>query len=48
MAALIKTLTMDAESSFCDLQSRQYRFSEFLILTLGQTPRSLTRADQKR
>ena len=48
MAALTKSLTMEAESSFCDLQGRQYRFSEFLILTLGQTPRSLTGADQKR
>ena len=47
-AALTKSLTMEAESSFCDLQGRQYRFSEFLILTLGQTPRSLTKADQKR
>ena len=45
---LQKALTVEAESGFCDLQGRQYRFSEFLTLTLGQTPRSLTGAVQKR
>ncbi len=45
---LQKALTVEAESGFVDLQGRQYRFSEFLTLTLGQTPRSLTGADQKR
>lgn len=45
---LQKALTVEAESGFCDLQGRQYRFSEFLTLTLGQTPRSLTGDDQKR
>lgn len=45
---LQKALTVEAETGFSDLQGHQYRFSEFLTLTLGQTPRSLTGADQKR
>jgi ATP-dependent DNA helicase RecG len=35
---LQKALSVEAERGFTDLQGNQYRFSEFLCLTLGQSP----------
>ncbi|PAX53485.1 ATP-dependent DNA helicase RecG [Brunnivagina elsteri] len=39
---LQKALTIEAEQGFTDLMGRQYRFSEFLCLTFGKLPASLS------
>ncbi|NJL89788.1 MAG: ATP-dependent DNA helicase RecG [Coleofasciculaceae cyanobacterium SM2_1_6] len=45
---LQKALSVEAEKGFPDLQGNQYRFSEFITLTLGKTPRGLNPIDHKR
>jgi ATP-dependent DNA helicase RecG len=45
---LQKALSVEAEKGFPDLQGNQYRFSEFITLTLGKTPRGLNPFDHKR
>lgn len=45
---LQKALSVEAEKGFPDLQGNQYRFSEFITLTLGKTPRGLNPVDHKR
>ncbi len=45
---LQKALSVEAKKGFLDLQGNQYRFSEFITLTLGKTPRGLNPIDHKR
>lgn len=45
---LQKALTIEAERGFNDLEGKQYRFSEFLSLTLDQPPAELPVAEQQR
>ncbi len=45
---LQKALSVEAEKGFSDLQGNQYRFSEFITLTLGKTPKGLNPIDHKR
>lgn len=45
---LQKALALEAERGFNDLQGNQYRFSEFLCLSLGQTPPPGTPAHHRR
>jgi ATP-dependent DNA helicase RecG len=45
---LQKALTIEAEQGFNDLMGNQYRFSEFLSLSLSQLPTELPGVDQER
>ena len=44
---LQKALSIEAEKGFQDLMGHQYRFSEFLHLSLSKTPIALKTADRK-
>ena len=45
---LHKALAIEAERGFTDLVGREYRFSEFLSLTLGKFPTSLPQTERRR
>jgi ATP-dependent DNA helicase RecG len=45
---LQKALAIEAERGFTDLVGRQYRFSEFLSLTLGKFPTGLPQTERRR
>ncbi len=45
---LQKALAVEAEHGFTDLMGRQYRFSEFLSLTLGKFPIGLPSTERRR
>ncbi|MBG1244738.1 DNA helicase RecG, partial [Nostoc sp. NZL] len=45
---LHKALAIEAEHGFTDLVGRQYRFSEFLSLTLGKFPTGLPQTERRR
>ncbi|MEA5626391.1 ATP-dependent DNA helicase RecG [Nostoc sp. UHCC 0251] len=45
---LHKALAIEAERGFTDLMGRQYRFSEFLSLTLGKFPTGLPHTERRR
>jgi ATP-dependent DNA helicase RecG len=45
---LQKALTIEAERGFNDLEGKQYRFSEFLHLSLSQPPQQLPTPEQQR
>jgi ATP-dependent DNA helicase RecG len=45
---LHKALAIEAERGFTDLVGRQYRFSEFLSLTLGKFPTGLPQTERRR
>ncbi|MFN6564925.1 MAG: ATP-dependent DNA helicase RecG [Nostoc sp. ChiSLP01] len=45
---LHKALAVEAEHGFTDLMGRQYRFSEFLSLTLGKFPTGLPQSERRR
>lgn len=45
---LQKALSVEADHGFNDLMGSQYRFSEFLSLTLNQPPTELAASDQQR
>ncbi|NJL83899.1 MAG: DNA helicase RecG, partial [Chloroflexaceae bacterium] len=45
---LQKALAVEAERGFTDLMGRQYRFSEFLCLSLGQSPPAATPPTERR
>jgi len=45
---LHKALAVEAEHGFTDLMGRQYRFSEFLSLTLGKFPAGLPQSERRR
>jgi ATP-dependent DNA helicase RecG len=45
---LQKALTVEAERGFNDVMGHQYRFSEFLSLSLSRPPVELSQADQQR
>jgi len=47
-ARLQKALSVEAEYGFTDLVGKQYRFSEFLCLTFGQTPTVITALERRR
>lgn len=43
---LQKALSVEAERGYTDIMGNQYRFSEFLCLSLGKPPRNLTAGDK--
>ncbi|AFZ13007.1 ATP-dependent DNA helicase RecG [Crinalium epipsammum PCC 9333] len=45
---LQKALSVEAEYGFTDLVGKQYRFSEFLCLSFGQTPTVITALERRR
>ncbi len=45
---LHKALAIEAERGFTDLMGREYRFSEFLSLTLGKFPTGLPQTERRR
>jgi len=45
---LQKALAVEAEKGFTDLQGNQYRFSEFLCLSLGKTPNGLLPVERRK
>ncbi len=45
---LQKALAIEAERGFTDLMGREYRFSEFLSLTLGKFPTGLPQIERRR
>ncbi|MGA7952117.1 MAG: DNA helicase RecG, partial [Gloeobacterales cyanobacterium] len=45
---LEKALQAEVQQGYINLQGRQYRFAEFLTLSLGQTPPAPLATDQKR
>jgi len=45
---LQKALAVEAENGFTDLQGNQYRFSEFLCLSLGKTPNGLLPVERRK
>ncbi|MCC5613781.1 ATP-dependent DNA helicase RecG [Nostoc sp. CHAB 5836] len=45
---LQKALAIEAERGFTDLMGREYRFSEFLSLTLGKFPTGLPQTERRR
>lgn len=45
---LQKALSVEAENDFCDLQGRQYCFSEFLSLSFGKPPVALLGDERRR
>ncbi|MEH2176900.1 ATP-dependent DNA helicase RecG [Nostoc sp.] len=45
---LHKALAIEAERGFTDLMGREYRFSEFLSLTLGKFPTGLPHTERRR
>lgn len=48
LAAIAKALSVEAERGFNDLMGNQYRFSEFLSLSLNQPPAELPLAEQEK
>ncbi len=44
---LQKALSVETERDFCNLQGNQYRFSEFLCLSLGKTPPANTPSTER-
>ncbi len=45
---LQKALAVEAERGYSDIQGKQYRFSEFLCLSLGKPPKSLPGKERDR
>ncbi|GAB4527168.1 MAG: ATP-dependent DNA helicase RecG [Pleurocapsa sp.] len=45
---LQKALSVEAEKGYTDLMGNQYRFSEFLCLSLGKPPRSISVVERRR
>ena len=45
---LQKALAVEAERGYSDIQGKQYRFSEFLCLSLGKPPKSLPGTERDR
>ena len=45
---LQKALSVEAQKGFTDLMGNQYRFSEFLCLSFGKTPKFLMANEQRR
>ncbi len=43
---LQKALSVEAERGYSDLVGNQYRFSEFLCLSLGKLPKNITNSDR--
>lgn len=45
---LQKALAVEAERGYSDIQGKQYRFSEFLCLSLGKPPKTIPRQERDR
>ena len=45
---LQKALAVEAERGYSDIQGKQYRFSEFLCLSLGRPPKSIPGQERDR